>query len=418
MLSARRRDYLVPLSIAVLAILVRVAAQFALGFYREPDTWEEGTIALSLASGHGYVYHDLGTTMQAFRAPAYAFLLAAAYIAFGSSVVVAGVLQALLGAVLVVTIYSIGQRVMSRSVGLLSAFLVATHPGLVVYAAKIHQLNLDVVLVAVAVLLGLAAHRRRRGDAALGTIGGLILLSRPTLLLVVFLSALWRAAQERMRRRAIAGACVTVLLVTAFGGIWIGRNYAVIGEPTLTSTTGLTLWIGHNPAATGGTLAKNGIPVLDAVPAMRNLVWGRNEVEQDHIFTNAALAYVREDPLREARAIASRFVLFWSFGSETGHLYPANWLAIYQVYYWSFLGLAIVGTIVATRRGRAARTALIVLSMLSFAAAQSLFYIDGRHRWAVEPLLLVLSAIGIFRALAPVAHALQGRQGVRFESST
>ena len=37
----------------------------------------------------------------------------------------------------------------------------------------------------------------------------------------------------------------------------------------------------------------------------------------------------------------------------------------------------------------------ILLMLLSISLAQSIFYVEGRHRWAVEPLILIFTAAGI-----------------------
>jgi hypothetical protein len=39
--------------------------------------------------------------------------------------------------------------------------------------------------------------------------------------------------------------------------------------------------------------------------------------------------------------------------------------------------------------------ALFLLFLASISVFQSLFYVDGRHRWGVEPVFLIIAAAGI-----------------------
>jgi protein-disulfide isomerase-like protein with CxxC motif len=45
---------------------------------------------------------------------------------------------------------------------------------------------------------------------------------------------------------------------------------------------------------------------------------------------------------------------------------------------------------------------LIVASLVLIALSQAIFYVEGRHRLAVEPLVLVLAGIGLAEAAARV----------------
>jgi hypothetical protein len=41
------------------------------------------------------------------------------------------------------------------------------------------------------------------------------------------------------------------------------------------------------------------------------------------------------------------------------------------------------------------KAVLLVMLLLALSGLQSLYYVEGRHRWAVEPLLLAISGGGI-----------------------
>ena len=80
----------------------------------------------------------------------------------------------------------------------------------------------------------------------------------------------------------------------------------------------------------------------------------------------------------------------------TGLLYPRRWLLAYGAYYLGALALAAVGLRRVFRIGGAplTRALLLVAYLLCLSGVQSLYYVDGRHRWGVEAMLLALSGGG------------------------
>jgi hypothetical protein len=69
---------------------------------------------------------------------------------------------------------------------------------------------------------------------------------------------------------------------------------------------------------------------------------------------------------------------------------------LYGVWYLPMLALAVLGAWSGLRdvQSRSA-VVLIVASLLVVSATQALFYVEGRHRLAIEPLLLILSGGGL-----------------------
>lgn len=378
----------------LLAVAARLAAQLLLGFYQHPEVWEEGEIAARLAAGGPYVYEQNGAPSYALRAPAYAFALAAAYVIFGTSPLVAGAFQALLGGVLAAAVFAIGMRVGGPAVTVIAALGVATHPGLLVYSAKIHQLSLDALLAAVGALLLLRVATTGVGDGArFGALLGLAALTRPTFLPFLLLGGLLAAVRLRLRRLApvLAAVAVSVAIVAP----WLAHNALTAGSLTLSTDTGYLLWIGNNPMASGTTVTADGRAILDAAPEMSERVWGRPEAEQDRLFREAALQYMAEDTWRTLRDYATKAFYFWWFSPQTGTFYPPAWLTAYHLYYALTLVSAILGAILLARSGGFFQLAIIAGGPLLVSLSQSIFYVDGRHRWGVESLLLVLSAAAI-----------------------
>src|SRR6185295_4587027 len=92
-----------------------------------------------------------------------------------------------------------------------------------------------------------------------------------------------------------------------------------------------------------------------------------------------------------------KFFHFWWYAPQTGALYARTPFVLYMAYYIVCVLLAAIGGRALVRRGGAParQLALMVVFMLALSALQSLYYVEGRHRWAVEPMLLALSGGGV-----------------------
>jgi len=124
-------------------------------------------------------------------------------------------------------------------------------------------------------------------------------------------------------------------------------------------------------------------------------VQGKDEREQDRVFRDAAVAYVMEDPFRAARAYGGRLIAFWWFSPTVGLEYPTVWLPLYAAYWVLALATASVGGIVLWRGRRRIELFALLGVPIVVGLMQAIFYVEGRHRWGVEALILVLSAVGI-----------------------
>jgi hypothetical protein len=138
--------------------------------------------------------------------------------------------------------------------------------------------------------------------------------------------------------------------------------------------------------------------VLDALPQdeVRDLHRQPNELAQGEWFRARAMNFVRTHPDEFARLTLRKFFYFWWFSPQVGVNYPARWARLYMAYYVMVVLLAGIGAwrIVHADSRKRAMLALMGAFLLSIAALQSLYYVEGRHRWAVEPMLLALAGGG------------------------
>ncbi len=390
-----------------LALLVRLAICVSTGT-AGVEAFEYDSLARNLLEGQGYVHHHLGTDYFAFYSGVpYVWLLAAGYALSAGSVVAALALQAAASAALVAVIFSIGRRLGGPATARLAAGLVALHPALVFYDThKIHSLSFDALSIALAVLMLLRLRDAMDTRTALlaGAVFGIALLQRATMIAEPLVAAAWlvavrRRTSVRWLRLGVAYGLGALVIVSPL----VIRNWLVLGTPLLSSTAAESLWRGNAPHSSGGSYLLSGQTVLDAAPAVRGAVYGQPELRQAEIFRQAFNADAGSDPARFVRKVVRKLVIFWSFAPESGITYPGYYFYLYASYYAVGVALAVAGAIsvVGARRLRPAafETAMLLCATaVAVSLVQSIFYVEVRHRWGVEALLVSFAAIGLLRA--------------------
>ena len=119
--------------------------------------------------------------------------------------------------------------------------------------------------------------------------------------------------------------------------------------------------------------------------------------------------------IKFASLVARKFFYFWWLPQEAGVLYPPAWLTAYQVYALAIYGLAAVGAAAIVRGGNAdARSLLLTIATIgmTLAIVHSLAYVEGRHRWGIEPLILLISARGAVAGFGQLRRATVGAASV------
>jgi 4-amino-4-deoxy-L-arabinose transferase-like glycosyltransferase len=390
----------------LLALGIRLACAVVMDGFRHPQLFEYEDLARSLVAGHRFAYRHLGVVYYSFTGPLYSWLCAGIYMAGGSAGAVM-LVQMCVSAALAVIAAGLAERLHgTRIAGLAAGALVALHPGLIIYAAtKAHPLTLDAFFFTAA--LGLFWSMAERPSwmraAASGAIVGVGALSRSTVVVFLPIGALWALlANPRHRwpalagRWILAGLCAAVVIAP-----WAARNTLLHGQFVwMLTTDGEVLWRGNNPYATGHSYLNANSIVLDTLtPAeRRDLRAQPNEVAQSRWFRERAWAFIKSDPGRFIRLTLTKLYSFWWFSPQTGTEYARGWLVGYQLFYVLVLVLGALGMWSVAASGAPAvrwQLVLLILFLVALSTLQSLYYVEGRHRWAVEPLLLVTAGGGV-----------------------
>jgi 4-amino-4-deoxy-L-arabinose transferase-like glycosyltransferase len=387
----------------LVALGVRLLAGAWLGHLSSPVAWEPEIIANNLLAGRGFLLDDhLGTSYRAFILPAYPFLCAFVYSFTRHSQFALVVLQCLLSAASCLQVRAIGELVFPKSrVGAGAAWLTAFHPGLIFFAIQLHPLTLDLFSYLWALWACLALFQKPTAGRALhlGIAAGLALLSRGTILFFLLFAAalfLWKAGRERWLGKAARLAALAMAIAALAVLPWLIRNAMLFKRfPLFITSASQSFWGGNNPLSIGTLHSRDGRPLITQLPVeLETALAQADELRQSDLFRKEAWAFIRQNPWAAARLYLRKWVNFWWFSPTTGLYYPPIYAAAYGLFYAAAAALAIAGLWSVRHQLSSPPLLLLLLFPLFIAFFQCFYYVEGRHRWTVEPLLLLLAMRG------------------------
>jgi len=391
-------------AIGAFAFLVRLGVGIWTGGLWHPELWEYNRLAQSMLAGRGFSMIYLMTTYYSYVTPLHAWVSAAGFWLTGSHVPIM-LVQMVSGAALAVAVAAISQRIFAGwMAGPIAGILVAIHPGFVLYnSTKAHSLAFDALFFALALWQScrLAERPTLRRALVFGLIIGVGTLSRGTVILMGPLGGLWLLAQSPKESRMIIFRHLVLagLLAAVIIAPWTIRNSLIHHRFVfLISTESEDFWLGNNPNATGHTLIDAENTVFSTLPNEERLDLYRqpNEMAQADWFSRRSRAFVKAHPGEFLRLWAVKFFHFWWYAAQTGTKYPGSWFYLYMIFYSALIILAAVGVVRILQLGPPATHLgwLVGIFLVGLSLLQSVYHVDGRHRWGIEPILIALSGGG------------------------
>ncbi|HEX5098891.1 MAG TPA: glycosyltransferase family 39 protein [Polyangiaceae bacterium] len=286
-----RDDYVYTLVVALVALLPRLYV--AIAWSREP-VWDGHYYHLGaerLAEGLGYSEDALVAGRVVWRPwihypVGYSFLLSLFYRVFGAGLLVAPVLNALLGAGVTAVVHRLGRHFTTPGRAMLAAALVALHPGLIAYSPLVMTEVLAMTLLLSAGLVVLAWAGNWRAYVGAGALLGIATLVRPDSLLALPLIALMgRKPYGKSLRYSLAALGVAFAVILP----WTYRNCQKLDGCALVSTNG-----GWNLAI--GALTPTGR--FHTLKASDGCAVVTGQVQQDDCWRKVGQAKILADPGR------------------------------------------------------------------------------------------------------------------------
>jgi hypothetical protein len=303
----------------------------------------------------------------------------------------------------------LARRAAGAGTAALVVLLLAVWPNLVTLCAVPSKELLLAALLPLAFCLQTAALERTGGRragllVATGAVLGCGALVQPGAILLVVVFVVHLALTSRGAMSRLAGATALALGLAAVLAPWLLRNERVLGQPLLT-TAGGAVFHGANHEGATGTYSPE-----TAQPLHRG-----DEVAASRRHFAAGRAWIASHPLGFAALAVRKQVYF--LGDDGDGVYltlrQRGWsgLAYAAVKavatgFWALLWAGILLAVAVRREGIAAHPSslLVILTLLYFAAIDSVFEAGGRHH---VPLAAGLALLAL-AALAPAAPANEG----------
>jgi Flp pilus assembly protein TadD len=357
------------------------------------------------------------------RPPGYTWFLALVYGLGDMSYLAPRLVQMLLGLGTTALAWHTGKRLLSPGAGLVAAALYTTWWGGIFWEGELNSPPLEFPAMLGCTLLLWEYRERPAMVKALGTglLLGLFALLRPNGLLLVPCAMAWMLLAARpvtpLRRRA-GHALLMVLLCAMTIAPAIYRNYRVSGELVLISAYGgVNAYVGNNAEATGH--APPEIPDLPALTGMSG--WncfnypqlvrrlGRTLGEPKLGFSGAsayfyqrAAEYWRHQPVDALRLTCRKTLLFWgpaeiSDSKVVAEARAASPLLSRLPGFPLLAGPGLLGVLLLLagvgpaegRRNRRMAGLLLLLLIVGYFMSVLPFFIAGRYRAPVVPLLVI-----------------------------
>ncbi len=330
----------------------------------------------------------------------YPLICAFVYLMTNHSVVAMLFVQILYTSFIPIFIYYLSKSLFDLKVARLSAVLAACSPGIIVYAtAKIHSMTFFSLIFCISLWAALRFIKKQNTVNAvlLGIMLGLGVVSRsnfilfiPPLLLYLFLTKHINISNFVK----IVLAAIIVLIPLAV------RNYAVYNKLVILKP--FVSWPTMNPKATGTLYHNDGSPSFtDVNDQLFSEYTQLTDLEYAHIINREVIANIKKDKLKYLTLTLKRFYYFWWFSPDSGKEYPQYYIRLYKPYYAFILLFAIFGIIVLTahniRNGfrQNYHWTLLIIFIISITLPHYMCYAEGRHRFALEPLMLIFTSYGL-----------------------
>lgn len=256
-----------------------------------------------------------------------------------------------------------------------------------------------------------------------GLLLGLAAGLRPVALLVVAASVLvfvlleWRQTKSCQK---ILLPCCLLLLGTACAVLpFTARNYVVANERVLLSAYGgMNFWIGNHKNANGlfNTPPDYGF-ALDPIGievARKNTGKELSQQEASEWWSQRALRDIQDDPLRWLGLYGRKLLLFLhhreipQLGNDFHWFSPKAWPLQFPLNALPLLllALSLPVTLLLLQREMLTKTLLPYAWLLVYIAGISLFFITGRYRTPIMPVVFVLASV---HAALLLKHLLSSR---------
>lgn len=391
----QRAEVVMLLLILSFGLLLRLLALAAFHHIPRSDEIAYETMALNLVSGKGivdnfgnYAFYNMGYPF---------FILAPVFAIFGKKLLAARIVNIVLGELTMILAYATaGEAGAGRSGRLLAAAIGALYLPASIYAVYIAKENLTTPIMLGIVWCALRLAQRPGYPVAIGCglLFGLIALTGNAGLCLaapVAFGLMFASANAWRKLRLSVVVLISAVVVAA---PWMMRNAWVLGYPVLNTDGGFNLYLGNNQYATGYYMSISNTP---RGPTWHRLLKTAGELSASNTLQREAIAWIASHPTAFLELSMKKAIYFWEppFHEGTSQVswYEPVIRLIWTIQYIALL-VGALGTLAAPSP-RDVRIAVLWLALASYTSVFMVFYVIGRYREPIMPVLWVMAAIAV-----------------------
>jgi len=401
-----RREKKFLIAVFLLSLLLKLAYGYLFENRFQPQKYDlspHEAMASNFANGRGLVYdmqiNDRLTITRYYEDELpYPLLAGIIYKMTNHNIKAMLLLQVFYTSFIPIFIYLLAKYLFDINAAKIAAVLSAMTPGIIVYAvSKIHSMTFYSLIFCISLWACLRYIKKQdaKNAALLGLMLGMGILSRNSFILFIPLLFIYLFYTRNMNLQSFLKIYAAIIIILT---PLVIRNYIVYNKIVI-SKPGVA-WPAMNPKATG-TLYQtdDSFSFIDVNKELFSGYKNLTDLEYAKTINEAVVSNIKKDKLGYTVLSLKRFYYFWWFSPSSGREYPGSYLIYYKAYYLFIMLLAVFGVIVLFIRSGALSWnnywILPIIFIVAISVPHYLYYSEGRHRFAIEPIILIFTGYGI-----------------------
>lgn len=368
------------------------------------------------------IYHEWGEEIAKgdligqeafFMAPFYPYFLAAIYLIFGHSIHLVRLIQVVISTFNIVLVYLIGRKIFSRRVGYIAALITSIYSVFIFYSGAILAETLQTFFASLLILSLTTAKKEKFENKwfVSGILLGVLAIFRANILLFFFGAVIWLLIQRKLNTVLREKFVKTIIYFTLGTAIPISmivvRNFIVTHDLViLTSNGGINFYLGNNPNSPGVFVNPTEFDYYSDLSGQKyaEKILGRDlkPSEASNYWFERGLEFIINNPFDAAALTIKKLTMFIGENENPQSsimdvdFARENYSKILRLPLINFLIVSIFGIagIVLSLREKQ-KYSLHYLFIICYALGTIIFFVNGRFRIALVPLIIVFAAHGL-----------------------
>lgn len=358
-----------------------------------------------------------------FMAPVYPYSIAVVKLIFGDSTLVLRFLQVIISSLTLIFIYLSAKNYFNRNTALLALIISGFFSSYIFYAGIIFSETFQVFTIAVLIYLFSLRDKQSQIKYWLltGFVFGIAVLLRGNILLFLPVIFIYLLVDSKLSKRITLSRVkvISIFVLGTFAAIIpvTLRNLAVSGEFVLLTTNGgINFYIGNNQDAIGVFVTPDEFNFAQDMSgkeyAERITGAELSASEASTFWYNKTLDEITDNPIKFVELIGRKFLLFFDaqpfpqssiLDMDFYRRHYSNVLKLPLIEYSVISLLFIMGIIIYIKQKQI--DYLLLLFTIVYILATILFFVNGRFRLGITPVMIIFSSFGAIKVFEYIKSA-------------